>query len=264
MSGLRDDEGAEPERYYYGYIDTCSGGVDGAGGKAFGIPQGAKMEDAWQRVSSGLSTSDVEWSSETFVHEVGHSQGRFHVKCNGEAGTDNNYPPENPNGVIGDWGFGVVNFKLYHPTVHRDYMTYCHPVWASTYGWNRTYANIKTLSSWDNNGKPAPDPGTIGSLLVGSIYPSGRTNWITVTGAVAPEQLSAVHGVEFMIDGQPVHQAGAWLPQPDGDVVNLAVPLPARFDEVTQLARIDGATRIAIDPGKISRHHRRLPIQAAP
>lgn len=264
MSGMRDDEGAEPERYYYGYIDTCSGGVNGAGGKAFGIPQGAKMEDAWQRVSSGLSTADIDWSSETFVHEVGHTQGRFHVKCDGEAGTDPNYPPENPNGEIGDWGFGVINFKLYHPTVHRDYMTYCHPVWASTYGWNKTYPNIKTLSSWDNNGAPAPDPGTVGSLLVGSIYPSGREDWITVTGAVASEQLSAVHGVEFVIDGKPVHHPGAWLPQPDGDIVNLAVPLPDRFDDVTQISRIAGATRVAVDPGKISRHHRRLPVKAAP
>lgn len=265
MSGLREDEGAEPERYYYGYVDVCSGGLGGAGGKALGIPQNARMEDAWQRVSSGLSTKDFEYAAETFVHEVGHSQGRFHVKCKGEAGTDTEYPKDRPNGEIGEWGFGVINFSLYHPTVHRDYMTYCHPVWVSTYGWNKTYPNIKELSSWDDEGAPVPDPALpLGSLLVGSIYPSGRTDWITVTGAVAPEQLSAVHGVEFEISGKTVHQPGAWQPQPDGDIVNLVVPLPAGFDDASKITRIAGPDRFAVDPAKISRHHRARPVTAAP
>ncbi len=265
MSGQRDDEGAEPERYYYGLVDVCSGGLGGAGGKAFGIPQGAQMQDAWQRVSSGLSTDDTEWSSETFVHEVGHTQGRFHVFCDGEAGTDPNYPAEYDHGEIGDWGFGVINFRLYHPTVHRDYMTYCHPVWASTYGWNKVYPNIKELSSWDNAAPPMPKPGDqLGGLLVGSIYPDGREDWITVRGGVRPEQLSAVHGVEFVVDGQPIHQPGAWLPQPDGDIVNIAVPLPERFDEVSALTRIAGPERISVDLSKISRHHRPKPVKPAP
>ena len=266
MSGMRDDEGAEPERYYFGLVDVCSGGLGGAGGKAFGIPQGAQMQDAWQRVSSGLSTDDTEWSSETFVHEVGHTQGRFHVFCNGEeAGTDPNYPPEYEHGEIGDWGFGVINFQLYHPTVHRDYMTYCHPVWASTYGWNKVYPNVKELSTWDNAAPPMPKPGDkIGGLLVGSIYPNGREDWITVRGGVRPEQLSAVHGVEFVVDGQPIHQPGAWLPQPDGDIVNLAVPLPDRFDEVSALTRVAGPERIAVDLSKIRQHHRPKPIKPAP
>jgi hypothetical protein len=259
MSELRADEGAEPERYYYGLVDVCAGGLGGAGGKAFGIPQGGKMSDAWQRVSSGLSL-DAEWSSETFVHEVGHSQGRYHVFCNGdEGGPDFSYPF--PNGELGDWGFGVINFKLYHPTVHRDYMTYCHPVWASTWGWNKVYPIIKELSSWDNAGQPAPANPT-GSILVGSIWPSGREDWFTVPGDVAAEQLSAVHGVEFVVDGQPVHVPGAWLPQPDGDIVNLAVPLPARWDDVSQLTRVAGDARVAVDRARVREHHRNRVIAA--
>jgi hypothetical protein len=256
MSGeLREAENAEPERYYYGLVDVCSGGLGGAGGKAFGIPQGGKMEDAWQRVSSGLSIDDAEWSAETFVHEVGHSQGRFHVFCNGEeGGPDFSYP--HPNGEIGEWGFGVINFKLYHPTVHRDYMTYCHPVWASTWGWNKVYPIIKTLSSWDDAGAPAPGPGTTGALLVGSVYPDGKETWITVTGAVRPEELSAVHGVEFEVDGETVHQPAAWLPQPDGDVVNVVTPLPARWDAVTRMTRVAGPQRFAVDPARVRQGHR--------
>ncbi len=261
MSGLRADEGAEPERYYYGLVDVCGGGLGGAGGKAFGIPQGGKMTDAYQRVSSGLSI-DVEFSSETFVHEVGHSQGRYHVKCSGEAGTDPNYPtyPDEGQtlGEIHDWGFGVINFQLYHPTVHKDYMTYCHPVWASTYGWNKVYPIIEALSSWDDAGAPKPDdPIVMGSILVGSIYPDGKETWISVPGAVNPEDISAVHSVEFTIDGKVVQQPAALLPQPEGDVVLVVTELPERWDAVSQMTHLAGPKRIAVPVHKVDQHHQR-------
>lgn len=257
MSGLRADEGAPPNFYYYGLVDVCSGGLGGAGGKAFGIPVGgtaASKADAWQRVSSGLSLpKNVEFSAETFVHEVGHSQGRYHVNCNGqEGGPDWSYPYE--GGVIGEWGFGVINYKLYHPTVNKDYMTYCSPTWASTFAWNKTYPTIKTLSSWDLEGAPA-DPDA--AILVGSIYPSGKETWITVPGDVHPEQLSAVHGVEFVADGATIASApAAYLPQPEGDIVNVVVRLPADFDRVTQIVRVDGTKRTTTPTKAISMHHR--------
>jgi hypothetical protein len=261
MSGLRADEGAEPERYYYGLVDVCGGGLGGAGGKAYGIPQGGKMGDAYQRVSSGLSI-DVKFSSETFVHEVGHSQGRYHVKCSGEAGTDPNYPtyPDEGQtlGEIHDWGFGVINFKLYHPTVHKDYMTYCSPTWASTYGWNKVYPIIEALSSWDDAGAPKPDdPIVMGSILVGSVYPDGKETWISVPGAVNPEDISAVHSVEFTIDGKVVQQPAALLPQPEGDVVLVVTELPERWDAVTQMAHLAGPKRIAVPVHKVDQHHQR-------
>lgn len=265
MSGKRTEWGIPENMYLYGLIDTCSGGVNGAGGKAFGIPSGTPLKsDAWQRVSSGLSLkNNVQWSAETFVHEVGHSQGRYHIACSGEAGTDNTYP--NPNGEIGEWGFGVVDFKLYHPTVHKDYMTYCHPVWASTFGWNKVYPTIKALSSWDMAGSPAPDEGELGSLLVGSIYPDGKESWMTVRGGLRPEQRSAVHTVEFFAGGEKLtSEAAAFLPQPDGDIVNVVVPLPDEFDRATQIVRIDDLDNRTVTSAKaIWQTHRALPIAAA-
>lgn len=262
MSGLRSDEQAPPNMYYYGLVDVCAGGLGGAGGKAYGIPVGGGKQDAWQRVSSGLS-SDPVWSAETFVHEVGHSQGRYHVHCNGdEGGPDWSYPHD--NGEIGEWGFGVINFQLYHPTVHRDYMTYCHPVWASTWGWNKVYPTIKQLSSWDLEGAPADD-GPVGSLLVGSIYPNGEETWITVPGALTPEQRSAVHSVEFYEGGELVAaEAAAYLPQPDGDVVNVVAPLPAGFDRVTEIVRVAGDKRTKTQAKKIGLHHAPKSVTAAP
>ena len=259
MSKLRADEGAEPERYYYGLVDVCEGGLGGAGGKAFGIPQGGKVGDAYQRVSSGLSI-DVDFSSETFVHEVGHSQGRFHVACKGEGGPDFGYPWE--GGEIHDWGFGIVSFKLYHPTVHKDYMTYCHPVWASSWGWNKVYPIIKILSSWDDAGAPKPDS-LVGSVLVGSIYPDGKETWITVPGNVNAEDISAVHSVEFKIDGEVVQQPAAFLTQPEGDVVLVVTEVPARWDHVTEMIRVAGPKRIGVPIAKIDQHHRPKAIKTA-
>ncbi len=272
MSEMRADEGAEAERYYYGLVDVCGGGLGGAGGKAFGIPQGGKVGDAWQRVSSGLSI-DVEFSSETFVHEVGHSQGRFHVFCNGEeGGPDNGYPtyPKEgqTHGEIHDWGFGIINFKLYHPTVHKDYMTYCHPVWASSWGWNKVYPIIQTLSKWDDNaGAPKPDGTTVGasvgSIMVGSIYPDGRESWITVPGNLNAEDISAVHSVEFKVDGETVTQPAAYLTQPEGDVVNVVTAVPNRWDAVTEMTRIAGPKRIPVTLAKVRQHHRPLALKPA-
>lgn len=258
MSGLRADENAPPNYYYFGLVDVCSGGLGGAGGKAFGIPKAgtaASKADAWQRVSSGLSLpKNPEWSAETFVHEVGHSQGRYHVHCNGdEGGPDWSYPYD--NGEIGEWGFGVINYKLYHPTVHRDYMTYCHPVWASTFGWNKTYPTIKTLSSWDAAGPAAPEE--TGSILVGSIYPNGKETWITVPGDVHPEDLSAAHSVEFMAGGEKLaSQPAAWLPEPDGDIVHVVARLPEGFDKATEIVRVAGELRTTTKTAAISQHHR--------
>lgn len=251
-SVLRAKENAPQNMYYFGLVDVCSGGLGDAGGKAFGIPLNAQKTDAWQRVSSGLSL-DPEWSSETFVHEVGHTQGRFHIKCQGEAGTDDTYP--NQGGIIGEWGFGVINFALYHPTVYKDYMTYCHPVWASTFAWNKTYPNIKTLTSWDAAGAPKDEPEM--PLLVGSIYPDGRETWTTVHGGIDPQQLSAVHSIEFLAGGTKlaVEQA-AYIPHSEGDTFLVVAPLPEDFDAVTQIVHVAGDRRTATPAKRVLQAHR--------
>jgi hypothetical protein len=257
MVGLRTDDGAPPEAYYFGLVDVCSGGLGGAGGQAIDIPSGAKPSDAWKRISSGLSLpNNPEFSAETFVHEVGHSQGRRHIKCNGEAGTDGTYPHE--GGDIGEWGFGVVNFKLYHPTVHKDYMTYCHPVWASTFGWNKVYPIIEELSKWEKAGPPAP---VDGAILLGMVYPDGTESWITTPGEVDPDNLSAVQSVEFYAGGEKIAVHAAEVrPQPDSDVVNIVVPLPDDFDQVTQIARLAGDQRTVTDVKAIRLSHKPRPL----
>jgi len=260
MSGLRFDEGAPPEVFYYGLVDPCSSGVGGAGGKAYGIPNiPPEKEQAWRRVSSGASLSNtqanIEWSAETFVHEVGHSLGRLHIDCGGAAGFDPSYPF--PEGQVGEWGFGVLDYGMRHPTVNKDYMTYCHPTWIGNWGWSKLYPIIRTLSEWANEAPPAPGEDIYGgSLLVGSVYPDGHSSWITVPGAVRDEALSATDTVELRAGDTVIATQRAEVQVlPDGDITQIVVPLPENFDSVTSFEHISADSRRAIDISDVSLHH---------
>ena len=268
MSGLRFEEGALPEAYYFGLIDVCAGGLGGAGGLAHGIPTDPVTEGAAsQRVSSGLSL-DPDWSSETFVHEVGHSQGRRHVACSGEEGGPNPMYPHK-GGDVGEWGFGVIDFGLRHPTFYKDYMTYCHPTWVGSWGWNKVYSVIGGLSEWDDmfpGGSVAPDGGTqaapeqepyTGSLLMGAIEPSGQEHWITVPGAIpAGAERGPLH-IELSTAGGVVADIPAHVQQmQDGEGGTLIMaPLPADWSLVTDVTVVDGASRGAVPRGSIGEHH---------
>jgi hypothetical protein len=272
LVGLRGDDMAPPETYYYGLIDVCAGGLGGAGGQANGIPTDpVDPALAYQRVSAGLSI-DPDWSAETFVHEVGHSQGRRHVACEGEGGPDPSYPHE--GGDVGEWGFGVIDFQLRHPTFYKDYMTYCHPTWVGTWGWNKVYPVIRGLSEWDAGfpgGAVAPEGGTEasplgpslsplpypGSVLIGSIEPSGREHWITAPGGLpAAAERGPLH-VELRAGAEVVADLPAHVQTlQDGDGGTLViVPLPSRWSEVTSITRALGSARSTIARTRVTEHH---------
>ncbi len=249
LSDLRFDEGAAPDMYYYGLVDVCSGGLGGAGGQAFGIPDEPAIDLAYQRVSSGLSL-DPDWSAETFVHEVGHNQGRYHVACSGdEGGPDPSYPHQ--GGDVGEWGFGVIDFQLRHPTAHKDYMTYCHPVWVGTWGWNKVQPFVEALSMWDRNfpGAGAPADPYSGSVLVGTIAPSGVETWITVPGAL-PSAVDEAGGEQLttlsfaFADGRVLDSTARVRRLPDTLDRQVLARLPDAFEDVVAIARLDeGVTR---------------------
>ncbi len=265
MSDLRFDEGAGPHVYYFGLVDVCSGGLGGAGGKAYGIPSiPATKGQAYQRVSSGLwLPKNQEWSAETFVHEVGHSQGRLHINCGGAAGYDPNYPY--PEGQVGEWGFGVRDFGLRHPAVYKDYMTYCHPTWVGTWGWNKVYPVIKETTKWSYEAPPAPgeDPYGGHSLLVGSVYPDGHSTWHTVPGEVTDEELSATDEVEFIgAGGLVARHPAAVKRQPEGEVINIVVRLPDAWDTITAIKHRSPSTERTIEAKSVKVHHTSRAIKA--
>ncbi|MEM6994635.1 MAG: hypothetical protein AAF721_29235 [Myxococcota bacterium] len=268
---LRFDEGALPETYYYGLIDVCMGGLNGAGGQANGIPDDpVNPDNAFQRVSSGLSI-DVDFSSETIVHEIGHSQGRRHVTCNGEEGGPNpSYPHD--GGVVNEWGFGVVDFALRHPTTHKDYMTYCHPTWVGNWGWNKVYSVIAGLSEWDadfpGNGGVAEDPYS-GTILVGTVLPDGRELWSTVPGGIDAARLTPDHSIELTLaDGTQASVGARVEPITDGfdGTFQIVAPVPETmatdFAQVVSLNRrsADGADHPIVRTA-VREHHRNRIVQ---
>lgn len=262
LSDLRFEEEALPETYYYGLVDVCAGGLGNAGGEAYGIPSTPPtVGDAYQRVSSGLSLNP-DWSAETFVHEVGHSQGRRHVACNGEeGGPDPTYPID--GGDVGEWGFGILegHFTLRHPTVHKDYMTYCHPVWVSTWGWNKVYPVIRELSTWDpdrpSDGAPLPEDPYGGSLLVGTVLPNGEEIWHTVPGRLQDDATAEAVEFEFETQGRVERRHGRVMElgeNTSGERM-IVVPLPEGFEAVERVGRVEAGVRKPIERNAIRLRH---------
>ncbi len=258
MSQLRGAEAADPEVYYYGIFDNCGkciGGGDLNGGCTVGLAAsitGGSKSDAWARAAAGQLNNSA---AATFVHEIGHTQGRRHIYCPSAgvqaAGTDSSYPYD--GGVINVWGFGVRDFKLRHPTATSDYMSYCSKSWCSDWQWNATYSRIKTLSSWegDDAGAVAEQPG----LLIGAISPDGSQEWWTAPGNLDQGgERSAQHRVRFSRNGQISEVAASVSARPHSGTLNVVVPLPTSFDVgAGEIRYLDGDDERAVilEPGKI-------------
>jgi hypothetical protein len=210
LVGLRFNDFAEPNEYYYGLIDACSGGVDGAAGLAPGLPGPIKGAGDL-RVSSGVWTG-INSSRETFVHELGHNQGRPHSPCGGPDGADPNYPHD--NAVIGVWGFDILTGAWKSPTT-RDYMSYCGPTWVSDWTWGFVHEQVRQLTSWDYAGGSARDGlDDMPEILHGWVHPSGLEGWWTSPGELPEELLTTAESVAFYDDdGQLIDElpAASWV-----------------------------------------------------
>jgi hypothetical protein len=165
------------------------------------------------------------------VHELGHSQGRYHVACSGgEGGPDPDYPHE--GGVIGVFGYSIYGHQLYLPQSARDYMTYCPGYWISDYGWNMTYGTIATLTSWDYEGAP-PEP--TGHVLVGAVYEDGSADWWTTEGGVDPGTLANGHIVALDYGDGWLEIPASVTRRPHDETLNVVIPLPEDFELVRGL-----------------------------
>jgi hypothetical protein len=246
LAATRAADEVEDNVYYYGLIQPCDGFPPGLLGQALGIPDAPTRENAGQRVSTGRWNGSGLLAAETFVHEVGHSQGRRHVRCSGgEAGVDPEYPHE--NGRIGVWGFGIYDFQLHTPTGGRDYMTYCSSEFVSDYGWEQTLDTIEVLTSWDfEDAEPLP-----GRVLAGVLHEDGTSDWWTRRGAVSAHRMDPSVVVEFEIAGAKVRSAAMIDTVTHGSARYVEVPLPEGFDRSgTAALHLDGAT-MPIDVGAV-------------
>jgi hypothetical protein len=186
LSALRETNQAFPNEYYAGLFPVPNGGVAGVAGVAQ-VPGPGKGEGA-SRVSVTALGNSVGGAAGTLVHELGHTEGMAHVFCPfaESASPDPAYPYT--NGVIGQWGFGILSFRLYPPDSHYDYMSYCGPSWVSTWSWNKSFERILTLTSWEYEAGGLDTSG-MGTILIGAMLPDGSEDWWTARGTL-PEQAS--------------------------------------------------------------------------
>ena len=252
-TALRDNEMAFPNVYYHALFPIPGGGVAGVAGIASIAGDGKGEGD--QRVSATALGNSVNGAADTVVHEVGHNAGMPHVYCPyaQAASPDPSYPTA--NGLLGQWGFGIISFKLYSPTSTYDYMSYCGPSWISTWSWNKSFERIRTLTSWEYEDADAGgfnfNLGPLGyqekDLLIGSIGNDGTEFWWTSHGTLPtdadPYGDDYAHHVELHQDGELV----AALPSVvrytnDFSTAWLISELPAEYaklDGVDEIIRID-------------------------
>jgi hypothetical protein len=166
LSDLREEDQAPPWLYYYGAIEPCDWGSDAGFAGQARVPREITVEQAWRRVAVGDVAVSESGTIGTFVHEVGHNQGRRHVPCGDPASVVEDYPYR--DGMIGNFGFDVVTWTL-HPPTHRDYMSYCDPSWMSDYGWNQVLPVTATLTGWKAAGAALPGgPPRAAEIVVGA------------------------------------------------------------------------------------------------
>ncbi|MFV8755949.1 hypothetical protein ACNOYE_35810 [Nannocystaceae bacterium ST9] len=242
---LRVTDNAPPNMYYYALVDVCGPGIGDAAGIAPGTPPPTK-DAASSRVCSGVWLGGDKYSYHTFVHEIGHTQGRPHTFCEGggAAGTDPAYPHD--NGIIGVWGFGIRFFKLYNPTGTYDYMSYCLPGWVSDWTWSKTYVQGRELTSWDFEGPAQPgagEPGQ-GELLYGLLMPNGTERWYTAPGAREADYFGGEQTVAFDY-GEGEVQIPAAVELLDDRSLMVVAPVPKPGQPIVDLRRItsEGDTR---------------------
>lgn len=250
LVALRFNDFAEPNEYYFALLDACAGGIDGAGGMAPGIPGPLKgLGDL--RVSTGLWTS-LNWSKDTFVHEVGHTQGRPHSPCGGPDGADNNYPHEGAR--IGVWGFNILSGEWYDPGNRRDYMSYCNPAWVSDWTWGFVHEQVRQLSSWDY---AQADDEPLVEVLHGWVHPSGLESWWTSPGELPADMLTVAESVVYYDqDGLLIEQlpAASWLLE-DGKTRYFMAEVPdSDLELVADIVRISADVETVILRDSVTRY----------
>jgi hypothetical protein len=244
----RGEDAPAPNVYYYGLLDSCDGFPSGLLGQALGIVDEATMEVANTRVSTGRWLGSGAAAAETFVHEIGHSQGRRHITCSGgEGGPENDYPHD--NGRIGNWGFGIHDLTLRPPTKARDYMTYCSNEFVSDYGWEKTLDRIEILTSWNYREHPSQPP--TGRVLMGIVHGKGKSVWWTSPSDGVPVGDDA--RIVWTIDGMEYVRAAKRQPMPDDAGVLVISALPDGADDATAVRlEVDGEPAHVFAPSSVS------------
>jgi hypothetical protein len=240
LAQARAADAPDPSVYYYGLVDPCDGYPPGLLGQAIAIAGPPTMDNGQERISTGRWNGSGAAAAETFVHEVGHTQGRRHVRCSGgEAGIDAAYP--HAGGRIGVWGFGIYDFALHSPSGGRDYMTYCSNEWVSDYSWEQTLEVIEVLTGFDQ-ADTAPSDDVV---LAGLVHEDGTSDWWTQPGRVDAETARAT--ARFETPSGTIEAPARVRPVPHGTHARyIEVPLSPSTRAMTAVEVTDVDTRVRV------------------
>jgi hypothetical protein len=131
IASLREDENAANDVYYYGIFAPASNiGAFCGGGCVAGLGMIGGPSDSYSRAAIGLGFGGDD-STDTAVHEIGHTHGREHAPCQ-VGNADPSYPYS--GGASGVWGYDLIKQQLHGPNT-PDLMGYCFPFWISDYNY---------------------------------------------------------------------------------------------------------------------------------
>lgn len=139
---VRANDNPDPEVYYFCVLQPAATFQQFCGGGCVaGVAPVPGANDVGSRGGIGISfNGDGEG---VFVHEIGHTLGRPHSPCGGAAGTDPNYPYA--QGIIGSWGYDIMNGQLFQPDQRADFMGYCEPTWVSDYTYGLIFDRLRSV-----------------------------------------------------------------------------------------------------------------------
>ena len=179
IAALRDEEEPGADVTYYGmarftetHAEYCSTPCV-LGAALIGDPAAASAGVA---VGIGFTGSEAV---RTFAHELGHVYGREHAPC-GVLEADPAYPYR--EGGLGSWGYDAHNGLLIAPTLYKDFMGYCSPVWISDYGYGALQAFIAAV----NEGAAANDGLVASASNLVATSRSGRWRSLILEPGAAP------------------------------------------------------------------------------
>jgi hypothetical protein len=245
LQQLRQWENAPPGHYYYGVADPCDAGPDFSGVAQLGGPY---MSDANNRVGWGVWHPSTTATAETFIHEIGHEQGRPHIRCTGEeAGVDTSYP-DHPEGDTESYGMDMFSdpVALSGPSDH-DYMTYCSGTWVSEWGWNLVWPWIQTISSWENPNVVREAEAAKRPVLIGEQRADGTERWWITRTWFDANRASPDHRVRYTLDGSTIESEGRWTAYHETEDHYLTLPLPDRFEAMSNVQLVTPAGTRRLD-----------------
>jgi hypothetical protein len=208
LTQAREMDGAKPWEYYHLFVQANLGFL-GVGNRA-----GATAADGSRRVAMTiLSNMNVDGSTNSTAHELGHNHGRAHTPGCGAAGPDNMYPYMMPPGDAGVNGYSLTNKVFKSRMVWRDLMSYCRPQgggrWISDYVWRAFEERVRVVTTFNNGMWSAADEMTSRSLQ-GFVDPGEKPLWTVVSGDLvdgAAAITATRYAVLTLADGRRVKTA---------------------------------------------------------